>query len=184
MNQRLSLAALLAVVAGCATPPPTPVPEPSSGRAPSSARVPSPTPPRIIPNVRLVSQDPDAIPPFATEPLISWGPEPEGTVHAPPPRQFDLQHQIVNVRFDWPRHTVVGTTTLRFAALDVPLTTVRLNAVGMTFKRIATVNSGPLRYDYDDSIVVVHLPRTIPAHAQSSLTIDYESVKPKKGVYF
>ncbi|MGI8547453.1 MAG: M1 family metallopeptidase, partial [Gemmatimonadaceae bacterium] len=186
MTQRLTLAALIAGAAGCATPSatPSPVPAPEPNRAPSSARVPSPTPPKIIPGVRLVSQDPEAIPPFATEPLITWGPEPEGTVHTPPVRQFDLQRQIVNVRFDWPRHAVVGTTTLRFAALGAPLTTVRLNAVGMTFKRITAGNSGPVKFDYDDSIVVVHLPRTVSARAQSSLTIDYESVKPKKGVYF
>lgn len=187
MNQRLPLAALIAVAIACAAPSPSPAPTPKP--TPSVAQVPSPTPPRIIPGVRLVSEDPSAIPPFATEPLIAWGPEPEGTVHKPVERQFDLQRQVVNLRFDWARHAVVGTTTLRFAALDAPLTSVRLNAVGMTIKRATTGNSGgnsgPLKFDYaGDTMLVVHLPRTLPAHAMSSLTIDYESVKPKKGVYF
>lgn len=184
MNQRLPTAVLLAVAVACAVPSRAPSPAPIPEPVPSVAQVPSPTPPRMIPGVRLASQDPSAIPPFATEPLIAWGPEPEGTVHAPVQRQFDLQRQIVNVRFDWARHAVVGTTTLRFAALNAPLTSVRLNAVGMTIKRASSMSSGPLKFDYDDTMLVVHLPRMLPAHALSSLTIDYESVKPKKGVYF
>lgn len=184
MTQRFALAALMIVGAGCATRTPPAAPAPTPERSPSMARVPRPTPPRIIPDARLASQDPYAIPPFATEPLITWGPEPEGTVHLPPPRQFDLQRQIVNVRFDWARHAVVGSTTLRFTALDAPITTVRLNAVGMTIKRVAGANSAPLKFDYNDSILVIHLPRTLPARAPTSVTIDYETVKPKKGAYF
>src|SRR5665213_443001 len=104
-----------ATVLGCAgraAPNPSPAPEPVS-----RAAVASPTPPTIIPNVRLVA-DTNAVPAFADTALISWGAEPAGTVHVLPPHEYDLQHQSVRVRFDWTRHAVVGSTTLRVAALD------------------------------------------------------------------
>jgi len=169
------------VIAGCAgrtTPTPTPVPA-----AEQHAEVPTPTPPRIIPNVRF-ADDTNAIPPFADTPLISWGPEPAGTVHVFPPHEYDLQNQAVHVRFDWTRHAVVGSTTLKIAALDHAISVVPLDAVGMTIKRVATTGSVPLKFDYDGEKLTVHLRRPLAARASTSFVIDYETVRPKRGVYF
>lgn len=168
-------------VLGCAgrgAPNPSPAPEPVS-----RAEVPPPTPPRIIPNVRFVG-DTNAVPAFADTALISWGAEPAGTVHVLPPHDYDLQNQSVRVRFDWPRHAVVGSTTLRIAALDHSITDVPLNAVGMTIRRVGTTGSMPLKFDYDGEMLTVHLRRPLPARAKTSITIDYEAIKPKKGAYF
>jgi aminopeptidase N len=163
---------------GCArNPAPNPSPAPTS-----SSAVPAPTPPRIIPAVRLIG-DTNAVPAFADTTLIAWGPEPAGTVHLLPPHEFDLQHQSVRVRFDWPRHTVVGSTTLTLAALDHAISDVPLNAVGMKISRVAA-HGTRLRFDYDGQMLTVHLAQPLPAGARTSITIDYAAVKPKKGAYF
>jgi aminopeptidase N len=180
-------AALGVAVLGCAgrattNPAPEPRPEPLPG-AQQPVLVPSPTPPRIIPNVRLAG-DTNAVPAFADTALIAWGPEPAGTVHVLPPHEYDLQHQSVRIRFDWSRHAVVGSTTLRIAALDHAISDVPLNAVGMTVRRVATVASTPLRFDYDGQMLTVHFARPLPARARTSIVIDYETVQPRKGAYF
>ena len=100
------------------------------------------------------------------------------------PRRYDLQQQIISVRFDWSRHAVVGSTTLRIAALDVPLDTINLNAVGMKIKRVIAVNSGPVTYTYDDTTLAIHPSRPLAPHTVTLITVDYETVKPPKGVYF
>ena len=150
MRVTLPLAVVLGagalVMAGCAgRTSATPNPEPA---AQQHAEVPLPTPPRIIPNVRLVD-DTNAVPPFADTALIHWGPEPPGTIHLFPPHEYDLQNQAIHVRFDWARHAVIGSTTLKVAALDHAISVVPLDAVGLTIKRVATNGSVPLKYDYD-----------------------------------
>ena len=59
-----------------------------------------------------------AVPPFRTDTMMRWGQLPPGTPHAERARIYDLLHQVVHVRFDWARHAVVGSTTIRLAALD------------------------------------------------------------------
>lgn len=157
-----------------------PSPEPESVSHPA---VPLPTPPTIIPNVRLVG-DTNAVPAFTDTALIAWGPEPIGTVHTFPPHEYDLQNQSVRVRFDWARHAVVGSTTLKVAALDHAITRIPLNAVGMKIKRVAAAGSTALKFDYDGEMLVVQLRRPLAPHAVTSFTIDYETVKPKRGAYF
>jgi aminopeptidase N len=125
-----------------------------------------------------------AVPAFRAGPLMTWGPLPAGTSHAERARAYDLQHQIVHVRFDWTRHAVVGSTTIRLAALDKPLTAVALDAVGMTILKVSAPSGGKLRFDYDGSTLSVRLPGTLLAGARTSFTVDYESVRPKKGAYF
>ena len=124
------------------------------------------------------------VPAFRTEPMITWGPSPEGTPHPERPRVYDLQHQIVHVRFDWPRHAVVGSTTIRVAALDKPLTAIPLDAVGMTIQRVTTPNGSRIKYEYDGNTLTVKLPGTLRPHSATSFVVDYETVRPKKGAYF
>jgi aminopeptidase N len=175
---------LSATALGCAGRTASTVVNPAAApEAASGAQVPLPTPPRIIPNVRMAG-DTSAIPPFADTALISWGPEPKGTAHTFPPHEFDLENQAVRVRFDWAQHAVIGSTTLKIAALDHAISVVPLNAVGMTIKRVATTGSVPLKFDYDGEMLTVRLPRPLPARAVTSFVIDYETVKPKRGAYF
>jgi aminopeptidase N len=169
----------VAIAAGCAgraAPPQPPGPV-------TQAVVPQPTPPTLIPNARLVD-DTNAVPSFADTALISWGPEPAGTVHILPPHEYDLQDQSLRVRFDWAHHAVVGSTTLRVAALDHAISDIPLNAVAMTIRRVASSGGAQLKFDYDGQMLIVHLARPLSPRAKTSFTVDYVVVKPKKGAYF
>jgi len=128
---------------------------------------------------------PDFVPPFQQGPLIAWGPEPVGVPHAERVRTYDLQHQSTTVRFDWPRHAVVGTTTLRIAGLPgaSPRSSVAIDAGDMTIKRV-TSGPAPLKYDYDGNSLVVHLASPLRAKGKTSITIAYEGANRTKGAYF
>lgn len=174
-----------ACIAGCAAgarPRPAAAPETASEAAARPA-APAPTPPLLIPHIRLVG-DTNAVPAFADTALISWGAEPPGTVHVLPPHEYDLEHQSVRVRFDWARHAVVGSTTLTVAALANSIDDVPLDAVGMTIRRVTTRGGAPLRFGYDGHTLTVHLGRSLPPHRKMSFTIGYETVKPVRGAYF
>jgi aminopeptidase N len=180
MIRRIALVLGAGVIgcAGRATPSPLPAPQSAT-----QAEVPAPTPPTLLPNVRMVA-DTNAVPAFADTALISWGAEPPGSVHVLPPHEYDLQHQSVRVRFDWARHAVVGATTVTIAALDHSITDVPLNAVGMTIRRVTGTGSTPLKFDYDGEILTVHLSILLAARHKTSVSIAYETVRPTKGAYF
>ena len=128
---------------------------------------------------------PDRVPPFHETPLIVWGPPPEGTTHAERARTYDLQHQVTTVRFDWPRHAVVGTTTLTIGGLRnaAALSAVVIDAGDMTFKRVAS-GSRDLKYDYDGRALTVHLATPLRARQTTSITIEYDGANRSKGAYF
>ena len=116
---------------------------------------------------------------------VVWGAAPPGAIHPERVRSYDLQHQIVRVRFDWPRRAVVGSTTLRVAALGEPLTSIDIDAVGMTIGRVTGGSANrELRHDYDGRTLTVHLPATLAAGARTTFTVEYEAIRPRKGAYF
>lgn len=174
---RASSAAVCALIAACAPPPSTNPPP----QVPVSA-VPQPVQPPFQMDTSLTG---DRVPPFQQGPLIVWGPEPAGVSHAERTRTYDLQHQSTTVRFDWPRHAVVGTTTLSIAGLPGarPISNIAIDAGDMTIKRVAT-NTTPLKYDYNGSSLVVHLASPLRAGAKTSITIDYDGANRTKGAYF
>lgn len=177
MNSRLASLVALTAAAAC-------------GGSVSPAPVPAPTPaPVATPAAPASAAAPDtmrsyAVPAFRTDTMMTWGPLPAGTPHGERTRIYDLQHQVVRVRFDWARHAVVGSTTLRVAALDKPLTAIPLDAVGMTIQRVTTPNGSRIRYDYDGSTLTVRLPGTLRPRSTTSFVVEYETVRPKKGAYF
>ena len=127
----------------------------------------------------------DRVPPFKTGPLIVWGPAPKGTSHAERARSYDLQHQSVTVRFDWPREAVIGSTTLRIGALAgrPAVSNIAIDAVEMKFTRVASGTTA-LKYDYDGKTLTVHLPSPLRAGQQTSITLDYNGEHRTSGVYF
>jgi aminopeptidase N len=169
-----SSVALCALIAACSPPP-----------AATPPAQPQPAPVGIQPFKMDASLTPDLVPPFHPGPLIVWGPEPAGVSHPERVRTYDLQHQSTTVRFDWPRHAVVGTTTLQIAGLAgaSPLSNVGIDAGDMTFKRVAA-GSKSLKYDYDGRSLVVHLASPLRAGAKTSITIDYDGANRTKGAYF
>ncbi len=179
MNHRSGRLAAFAftAAAGCAGGAGQPVPAPAPAAGPGAV-VSMPAP--MAPDTGRSSE----VPAFRTDTMIRWGPMPEGTPHPERARIYDLQHQVVRVRFDWSRHAVVGSTTLRVAALDKPLTAIPLDAVGMTIQRVTAPNGARVRYDYDGKTLTVRLPGTLRPRSTTSFVIDYETVRPKKGAYF
>lgn len=164
-----------AIVLSCASPPATKPPD-----------VPQPSPPVVLPPFEMdTALNADRIPPFQQTPLIAWGPPPPGTSHPERTRTYDLQHQATMVRFDRDRKAVVGTTTLQIAGLPgaAPLSTVSIDASDMTFKRVVA-GTTPLRFDYDDEDLVVHLATPLRAGEKTSITIDYDAENRSKGAYF
>src|SRR5688500_16912888 len=136
--------ALVLVLASCARgarvaemPASVPLPTP----APDTIEIALPPPPDTMVSYR--------VPPFGEGPLIAWGPTPPGEPRAERTRVYDLQHQATRVRFDWARHAVTGSTTIRFAALERPLTAVAFDAVGMTIRSVRTLAGAPLEHAYD-----------------------------------
>jgi aminopeptidase N len=164
--------ALCAIIAACSPPAATPPAQPE----PTEAVQPFQMDPRLTP---------DFVPPFQPGPLISWGPEPEGVSHPERVRTYDLQHQSTTVRFAWPRHAVVGTTTLQIAGLPgaSPLSRVAIDAADMTIKRVSA-GTKALKYDYDGHSLVVHLANPLRAGAKTSITIAYDGDNRTKGAYF
>lgn len=122
-------------------------------------------------------------PAFKTDPLILWGPPPAGPVRLSPPRTSDLVHQVIHVSFDWSRKAVLGSTTLTFTGLEEPLAAISLDAVGMS---IISVKHGDdvLRHSYDKQTLRITLPSVLMPHDTISLTVNYEAVRPRKGLYF
>ena len=155
-------------------------------------------PPVVVPPARVVVDTtppppppPDTmvswrVPAFRPAPLVRWGPIPVGEERPPRTRTFDLQHQVVRVRFDWARRAVAGSTTLRVAPLadSLPITAIALDAVGMTIERVRSSSGAALRHEYDGRLLTVHLPSPVRGRSTATFTIDYGAVRPSKGVYF
>jgi len=162
----------------------------SCARAPRVADLPAPpTAPVLVPPVDTAPPPPDTmisyrVPAFRPDPLIAWGPTPPGESHAERQRGYDLQHQDTRVRFDWTRHAVVGSTTIRVAALDSGLSTLVLDAVDMKIAGVRTPAGAALEHRYDGRMLSVALKPRLAARARATIVVDYETVRPKKGVYF
>ena len=179
LSRVLSVGTLLAA-AGCASAPlsvPAPAPSIGSSARPETASI-GRNRPAIVDSVRI-----PAVPAFRPMPLVTWGPLPGGIAHAERERTYDLQHQIVHVRFDWARRAVVGSTTLRVAALPgaAPLREVRLDAGEMTIGAVRDASGRALRFTHAGEALTVQLGS--PAQ-RATFTVDYEAVRPRHGVYF
>lgn len=150
------------------------------------AEIPQPTPVPVGPPFRMdTTLTADRVPAFKPEPLIAWGPLPEGVTHRERTRTYDLQHQVTTVRFDWPRQAVVGTTTLTIAALPGAraLADVAIDAGDMTISRV-TAGGTALKYDTDGRQLTIHLARPLRDEEKISIAVEYEGVNRTKGAYF
>ncbi|HEX6536024.1 MAG TPA: M1 family aminopeptidase [Gemmatimonadaceae bacterium] len=174
LHRSFATASVLAAAA-CARPS-APAPPPAPAPAPVAAAETT----RVAPDTMVSYR----VPSFRPLPLARWGAPPEGEVHERRARTYDLLHQVVRVRFDWARHAVVGSTTLRLAALDRPIATVPLDAVAMTVRAVRDAGGRALHYTYDGRTLDVSLARSLAPGARTSITIEYETVRPKKGAYF
>src|SRR3989441_727295 len=116
--------------------------------------------------------------------ILKWGPPPPGSSHAPPSHPFDLQHQVVRVVFDWKRHAVNGLTDLSLAPSTDGLSSIDLDAVGLTVRRVSDSTGRALDHAYDGRILSVRFPVPLRKGAVVRVSIEYEAVRPKVGVYW
>lgn len=166
--------ASIVLTLGCAS-------APAPARAP--ATVPAPVPAPVTHASPLAPPSPaEVVPPFQTAELIKWGPLPEGTPHGERQHDYDLTHQSIRVRFDWPRHAVIGSTTLHIKTSGVPLTTASFDAMDMTFSGVRDGRGRKLPYSYKDGSITVRFPR--PVRDSTQVVIDYQTLKPRSGIYF
>lgn len=115
---------------------------------------------------------------------MPWGPPPPGSAHSPREHLFHVQHQTVSVSFDWTRHAVVGSTSLRLAAIDKPLDHVALDAVGMTIGAVTDGSGHSRSHDYDGRTLLVRLDAPLRVGDSATVAIRYEAVRPPVGVYW
>lgn len=158
---------------------------PPASRIPSTA-IPQPNPPLVLQPFEMdTGYTAGVVPPFQQTPLIEWGPAPAGVEHQERTRTYDLQNQSTTVRFDWARHAVVGTTTLRIGGLagTQPASTIAIDAGDMTFQRVAS-GATPLKYEYDGRVLVVNLASPLRHGDTIPITIDYNGANRTKGAYF
>ncbi len=127
---------------------------------------------------------PERVPAYRPLPLVKWGAPPPGEPHGERPRSYDLVHQTTHVRFDWKRHAVVGTTTVRFTTLDAPLRQIALDAEAMTMGRVTDANGTALQHVYNGHTLTVQLPAQLAVGDTASVTVEYQSVAPGRGAYF
>ena len=171
------LAALIAcVIVGCAraTSPAAPAPAPTPSTPPLTGPITQRDDLRIAPA--------DVVPPLRTTQLITWGPLPQGTPHAERQHPYDLFHQVIQVRFDWKRHAVIGRTTLSIKPTGAPLTEASFDAVDMTFSNVSDNHGRKLSYAYEKGSITVRFPA--PVTDSVRVVLDYQTVKPRSGVYF
>ena len=168
-----------AAVAACA---------PACAPAPSPAPAPAAVPPASAGQASAAADSLRSVqvPAFRGGPLVSWGASPAGEPHAERQRIYDLQHQVVRVRFDWARRAVVGSTTLRVGGLPgaAALAQVQLDAVEMQIGGVRGARGEALPHEYDGRTLAITLPTPLRAGAAVTVTVDYEAVRPRKGAYF
>jgi aminopeptidase N len=154
-------------------PAPAPVPPPISG--PITQRDDLRAAPATLPE--------DAIPAFKSTPLITWGPLPAGTPHSERQHPYDLFHQVIQIRFDWKRHAVIGKTTLSIRPTGAPLSEASFDAVDMTFSNVSDNHGHKLSHTYADGSITVRFPQ--PVTDSVRVVLDYQTInRPRSGVYF
>ncbi len=147
-----------------------------------------PIPVTPSPRVDTVASTPavPAPPTFRPLPLITWGPAPAGELRAIVPELAqDLRHQIVRLQFDWDRRAVVGSTTLRIAAAAGRgrLSEITLDAAELRIQRV-THRDRPLGFTHEGQVLRIRLVESSAADTLVEVTVDYEAVRPTRGVYF
>ncbi len=111
----------------------------------------------------------------------------------------DLVHTKLDAKFDFSKSYMYGKAWITLQPHFYPTDSLRLDAKGMDIHKIAIVKNGkesPLKYDYDNWQLNIHLDKTYKGREQYTVFIDYTSkpneVKVKgsaaisdaKGLYF
>jgi aminopeptidase N len=112
----------------------------------------------------------------------------------------DLVHMKLDVRFDWSKKYLLGTSTLTLKAHALPQNNIWLDARGMQInqvKHLTGKDSLPLKYDYANDSLHIFLDRGYTSEEPITLYIDYiarpdeltdiggsSAISSDKGLYF
>ncbi|MFC6226088.1 M1 family metallopeptidase [Hymenobacter artigasi] len=111
----------------------------------------------------------------------------------------DLVHTKLVVRFDYAKRYLYGQAELTLKPHGVATDSLRLDAKGMDIKTVALMqNTGsiPLKFDYNQHQLLIHLPQPIPASQAYTVAIEYvakpdelnakssNAIGPAKGLFF
>ncbi len=97
-------------------------------------------------------------------------------------RDFDLQHLKLELSFDVPGKTLIGTATLRMAPLSGDLHELTLDASGLNVQAV-TIAGRPLAFRAEDEQLTITLDRPYPSGDPLEFVIRYRA-QPKRGLFF
>jgi len=90
----------------------------------------------------------------------------------------DLVHTRLNARFDFNKAYMYGQAWITLQPHFYPTDSLRLDAKGMDIHKISIIKNGkesPLKYDYDNWQLNIHLDKTYKGGEQYTVFIDYTS---------
>lgn len=94
----------------------------------------------------------------------------------------DLVHTKLDARFDYDKSYMYGKVWITLKPHFYPTDSLRLDAKGMDIKRVAIIKGGkdtPLKYDYDNWQLNIHLDKTYRGGEPYTIFIDY-TAKPNE----
>jgi aminopeptidase N len=118
---------------------------------------------------------------------------------ATPQRVNDLVHTKLDVRFDYAKRYLYGKEWVTLKPRGYATDSLRLDAKGMDINAVTLMNGGqqtPLKFDYNQQQILIHLGRAVPAGESYTIYLDYtakpDELKAKgssaitgaKGLYF
>ena len=94
------------------------------------------------------------------------------------PRNIDVKHLAIDLRFDWKKKQAYGTTAVTFAPLN-PGGQIKLDAGMLTINSITLANGAPLKFSYDggdkNDGLAITLDRVYQPTENLTVKIDYRT---------
>jgi aminopeptidase N len=97
-------------------------------------------------------------------------------------RQIAVSHLALDITPDFKQRTIVGSATITFKPIAKSLEELSLDAVDLNVDAVESTRA-IATYQVTDEAIVVTFKESIPANAETQVTIRYHA-QPLKGVYF
>ncbi len=106
--------------------------------------------------------------------------ETEYPYHPAEERKWDLLHTMLDLSFDWPTSTVIGTATLTLTPLFYPQSELKLNAVDFNIKKVMVGDKVISDFKYDSNEITIPFAQPMARRDRVIVTIEY-TASPKAG---
>ncbi|MEX2246276.1 MAG: M1 family aminopeptidase [Dehalococcoidia bacterium] len=94
----------------------------------------------------------------------------------------DVRHIKLEIRIDPKERSIAGTATHTVSAINDGVRAIEFDAAEMTISRV-TAGGKAARFDYQDPVLRVELPRALKAGATTEIAMRY-AARPRRGLYF